>query len=112
MRPVALVTGGTRGIGLGIAHALAAEGWDLALCGIRSDAEVAGVLPALERAGSSVAYWRADVGSADDRARLLENLLNRYGALHALVNNAGRAPRVRADLLEAGEASFEDLIRT
>jgi len=43
---------------------------------------------------------------------LLENLLNRYGALHALVNNAGRAPRVRADLLEAGEASFEDLIRT
>jgi 3-oxoacyl-[acyl-carrier protein] reductase len=59
-----------------------------------------------------VAYWRADVASSDDRAHLLDEVLQRYGTLHALVNNAGRAPRVRADLLDAGEASFEELIRT
>jgi len=111
-RPVALVTGGTRGIGLGIAHALSADGWDLALCGTRAEADVADVLQALGHAGAAVAYWRADVGKADDRTHLLDGVLTRYGALHALVNNAGRAPRVRADLLDAGEASFEELIRT
>ncbi len=112
MRPVALVTGGTRGIGLGIARVLAEEGWDLALCGQRSEADVADVIRSLAESGGSVAYWRADVGVAADRGALLDQVRTRYGDLHALVNNAGRAPRVRADLLEAGEASFEELVRT
>ncbi len=61
---------------------------------------------------SEVAYWPADVGVATDRARLLSAIETRFGRLDALVNNAGKAPDVRADLLEATEASFEDLIRT
>ncbi|HEX7085577.1 MAG TPA: 3-ketoacyl-ACP reductase, partial [Vicinamibacterales bacterium] len=109
----ALVTGGTRGIGLGIASALAREGWSLALCGVRPEGEVAGVIATLREAGSpDVLYWPADVGRRDDRRRLLDAVADRFGALDALVNNAGRAPRVRADLLEATEESFEEVLRT
>ena len=66
----------------------------------------------MRAARSEVAYWPADVGVATDRARLLSAIETRFGRLDALVNNAGKAPDVRADLLEATEASFEDLIRT
>lgn len=111
-RKVALVTGGTRGIGLGIARALAAEGWDLALVGRREEAEVDSVLKELRRSGSDVAYWPADLSRKEARQRLVEDLRARYGALNALVNNAGRAPRVRADLLQASEESFEEVLRT
>jgi NAD(P)-dependent dehydrogenase (short-subunit alcohol dehydrogenase family) len=108
----AIVTGGTRGIGLGIARALAARGWRLALCGVRARDEVRPVLDDLATAGVDVEYWPADVASAADRARLLEHAFERFGTVNALVNNAGRAPRVRADLLETTEESFEELVRT
>lgn len=109
MSRVALITGGTRGIGLGIARALAAEGWRLALCGLRPADAVAGVLETFD---GRAEYFRCDVSSATDRQRLIEAVHERYGVLNALVNNAGRAPRVRADLLEASEEGFEELIRT
>lgn len=109
---VAIVTGGTRGIGLGIARALAAEGWSLALCGVRAEEEVRGTLDELRTAGADIVYVPADIALAADRTRLVERALERYGAIDALVNNAGRAPRVRADLLEATEESFEELLRT
>ena len=111
-RPIALVTGGTRGIGFGIARALAKEGWDLAICGRRRESEVAEALDELRSAGATVGYWLADLAEAGDRARLVSAVRSRYGAVNALVNNAGRAPRVRADLLDATEESFEELIRT
>ena len=104
----ALVTGGTRGIGLGIARALASDGWNLALCGVRSADDVA---PVLATFSGRADYFRADVSSPADRARLAEAVAERYGAVNALVNNAGRAPRVRADILEASEESFEELMR-
>ena len=109
---VALVTGGTRGIGLGVARALAAEGWSLALCGLRNREAVGDVLAELAVSGREVEYWPADIGSAGDRTQLLASSVARYGTLHALVNNAGRAPRIRADLLAATEDSFEEVIRT
>jgi NAD(P)-dependent dehydrogenase (short-subunit alcohol dehydrogenase family) len=111
-RRTALVTGGTRGIGRGIAAALAADGWDLALCGVRPLTEVTAIVDELRGGGSNVEYWTADLAVADDRARLVSAVRSRYGAVNALVNNAGRAPRVRADLLEATEDSFAELIRT
>jgi 3-oxoacyl-[acyl-carrier protein] reductase len=110
-RRVALVTGGTRGIGLGIARALAREGWDLALGGLRPEASVRGVIEELRGVGAEVLYCAADVGSADGRARLVDSAWARHGHVNALVNNAGRAPRVRADLLEASEESFEEVLR-
>ena len=105
------MTGGTRGIGLGIARALAHEGWDLALGGIRPESDVAAVVGELRQHGSAVHYLQADLAQPDHRARLLDAVRERFGAVHALVNNAGRAPRVRADLLEATEDSFEELLR-
>ncbi|MGH9372956.1 MAG: 3-ketoacyl-ACP reductase [Vicinamibacterales bacterium] len=105
---VALVTGGTRGIGLGIARALARDGWHVALCGVRPPDAVRDLLEAFNGCAD---YFQADVSSVADRMRLAGAVAERYGAVHALVNNAGRAPRVRADLLEASEESFEELIR-
>jgi NAD(P)-dependent dehydrogenase (short-subunit alcohol dehydrogenase family) len=111
-RPVALVTGGTRGIGLGIASALARDGWDLVLSGMRPAAEIAPVVATLEASGGHVSYVAADISNASARGALAESVRARHGALNALVNNAGRAPRVRADLLDAGEESFEEVLRT
>ncbi len=111
-RGVALVTGGSRGIGLGIAEALAVDGWDLAICGLRSASEVAGVLDQLRRHGREVRYFAADLASPDDRRRLVDEVRAQCGAVTALVNNAGRAPRLRADLLDASEESFDEIVRT
>jgi 3-oxoacyl-[acyl-carrier protein] reductase len=107
---VALVTGGTRGIGLGIARALAAEGFDLALCGVREEKDVAPGLAEL-RGGGAAHYFRADIGERADRLGLVAGVRARLGRLHVLVNNAGAAPPARLDLLEAGEESFERLLR-
>jgi 3-oxoacyl-[acyl-carrier protein] reductase len=111
-RPVALVTGGTRGIGLGIARALARDGWDLVLSGVRPPEDIAPVVAELEQIGTRVTYVAADISSRDARASLAEQVRARHGALNALINNAGRAPRLRSDLLEASEESFEELMRT
>ena len=108
----ALVTGGTRGIGLGIARALAREHWDLLLGGVRPQSEVDTVLEALREHGGAVHYCAADLAKPDDRARLVNEVRTRFGAVNVLVNNAGRAPSVRADLLDASEESFEALLRT
>jgi len=112
MTRVALVTGGTRGIGLGIARALARDGWSLALCGVRPPAEIGGVLSELQQIGTDVHYINADLSDRADRDRLVDEVRARFGALNALVNNAGRAPRVRLDLLDATEDSFEEIVRT
>jgi len=108
----ALVTGGTRGIGLGIARSLARDGWNLALSGMRPEADVRPVLEELAALGVDVGYCASDVAQAVDRSALVEFVRTRFGGVRALVNNAGRAPRVRADLLDATEESFDELIRT
>jgi 3-oxoacyl-[acyl-carrier protein] reductase len=109
---VAFITGGTRGIGLGIARALARDGWSLALSGLRQRDEIAGVLAELAGSGVTVDYWPADIGKSADRGALVKSVIDRFGTIHALVNNAGRAPRVRADLLDATEDSFNEVLDT
>lgn len=107
---VALITGGTRGIGLGIAQCLARERFDLALCGTRADAQVQEVVDALRAAGADVLYVQADVADAAARQRLVDAVKARFGRLHVLVNNAGVAPSARADILEATEESFDRVL--
>ncbi len=108
---VALVTGGTRGIGFGVACALGREGFNLCVCGLRSAEAAEESLAKLRATGAEVLYVRADIGSKADRETLLKAVEDHYGALNALVNNAGVAPDVRADILEATEESFERLMR-
>jgi 3-oxoacyl-[acyl-carrier protein] reductase len=111
LRRVALVTGGTRGIGLGIARALAGRGFDLVVNGVREEEDVAGVLEELRASGGDAHYQRADVGERGDRERLVAAVRERLGRLHVLVNNAGVAPVARVDLLEAGEESYDRLMK-
>jgi NAD(P)-dependent dehydrogenase (short-subunit alcohol dehydrogenase family) len=107
---VALVTGGSRGIGLGIAEALADSGFDLAINGVREPADVADALTALGRRGANVRYCRGDVSRAPDRQTMLNEVRTHFGRLDVLVNNAGVAPNVRADILEASEDSFDRVL--
>jgi NAD(P)-dependent dehydrogenase (short-subunit alcohol dehydrogenase family) len=112
-RQVALVTGGGRGIGLGVCKALAAEGFHVAFSGRKPAEAVADSIAAIDRAGpddARVAYVRSDVADPDGRERLVDEVERSFGALHVLVNNAGVAPDVRADMLDATEASFDRLI--
>ena len=110
-RRVALVSGGAKGIGYGIARALAAEGLDLALCG-RSGRPPEGVIEELAESGARTHYCPADVSSAPDRERLIGEIRQRFGRLDVLVNNAGVAPLERKHVLEATEESFERVVRT
>ena len=111
MSKVALVTGGSRGIGFGVAEALAKDGFSLVVCGVREEASVSDAITSLRALGSEVLYCKADVSDAASRQRMLEEIRARFGRLNVLVNNAGVAPTVRADILEATEESFERLIK-
>ena len=92
MKPVALITGGTRGIGLGIAQSLAQEGYDLALNGMRSREQVEAVLESLKTKNNKVIYCQGNIGLAEDRTRIIEEIKTQLGSLNVLVNNAGIAP--------------------
>lgn len=101
MSKIALVTGGSRGIGRGVAEKLRAEGWQVAITS-RSAAD--------EAAQRDFLCIQADNSSAADRERAVQTVLDRFGRIDLLVNNAGIAPRVRADLLEMGEESMHELL--
>jgi NAD(P)-dependent dehydrogenase (short-subunit alcohol dehydrogenase family) len=111
MKKVALVTGAARGIGLGIATSLAVDGCDIAVCDIHEEAAVAAALDGLRQAGADVLYCRADVTDAAARNAMLADIGKRFGRLNVLVNNAGVAPNVRADLLDASEESYERVMK-
>jgi 3-oxoacyl-[acyl-carrier protein] reductase len=111
-RKTALITGAGRGIGLGIARCLAREGYDLAICGVREEGAVADALAELRALGVRTLYCRADIADPAARRDLIDAVRSGFGRLNVLVNNAGVAPAVRKDILEASEESFERLIRT
>ena len=92
---VALVTGGTRGIGLGCAEAWPARAFDLALCGVRPAEQVAPTLRKLEDLGAEPLYLQVDIGAMMLPKRLVGAVATRFGRLDLLVNNAGVAPRER-----------------
>jgi 3-oxoacyl-[acyl-carrier protein] reductase len=115
MNKIALITGGSRGIGFGIAEKLAAEKWDLIINGVRPEDAVAEPLAKLRAHGIRVGYARGDVGSVDGRNSILaatRAFAGSTSAINLLVNNAGVAPKVRADLLETSEESYDFVVDT
>ncbi|WP_026967887.1 3-ketoacyl-ACP reductase [Algoriphagus terrigena] len=110
MRKVALITGGTRGIGLGIAKKLAQEGIDLALNGVRPESDIVEVLDELRKSGVRVEYFPGNIAEKADRETIIAGVKDKFGSLNFLVNNAGVAPRVRADVLEVAEEDFDHLM--
>lgn len=110
MSRVALVTGGSRGIGLGIARKLAEEGFNLAINGVRDQASVREALEELKSFGVRVEYLQGNIASREDREAIVSGMIAKFGKIDVLVNNAGVAPRVRCDILEVTEEDFDHLM--
>jgi NAD(P)-dependent dehydrogenase (short-subunit alcohol dehydrogenase family) len=109
-RPVSMVTGAGRGIGRGIAVELAKLGHAVVVNYAGNAGAAEECLRLVREAGGDGVTARADVSVSADRERLVQETLDAYGRIDLLVNNAGVAPSVRADLLEASEESFDRLI--
>ena len=112
--PVVLVTGSSRGLGRGVAETLAQAGFSVAIH-YASNKEAAETAAAACRKlapdpEQKFALVGGNIGSAADRQRLFDETIDAYGHLDALVNNAGVAPRVRADITEATEEVFDEVI--
>ncbi len=116
MNPVALITGASRGIGRGIALELAKLGHDLVVNFAGNEAAARQTATdclavAKEKSHSIRAeICQADISVSADRSKLIDFTRFTFGRIDLLVNNAGVAPSVRADILEAGEESFDRLI--
>lgn len=109
-RRVAIVTGGSRGIGRGVALALAGAGYDVAVNYAGNATAAKEVCVKVEELGGRACPVQADISRTADRQHLVDETLAAFGRIDLLVNNAGVAPDVRADLLDAGEESFDRLI--
>src|SRR5699024_5595224 len=105
--PTALVTGGNRGIGLGITRSLLAEGYAVAILATRP--EPAELIEELRESGD-VIYVQGSVAEQESHERFVQAALQRWGRIDLLVNNAGVAPTVRADILEAEGESFDRVL--
>jgi len=112
MKKVALITGGSRGIGLGIAQHLAKNGFDIAINGVRDESAVVDVIKLLQDLGADVIYCQGSISSTEDRKKIIQKVKDHFGRLHVLVNNAGIAPKERRDVLETTEESFDDVLST
>ena len=110
MNKIAFITGGTRGIGFGIAMALGKAGFDLALNGMRNEGEVADALEEVRKLGVNVAYFQGNIAVREDRQAMFDKILSHFGAVNVLVNNAGIAPRERADILHAKEEIWDEVM--
>lgn len=110
MKKTAVVTGSSRGIGLAIARQLGLDGFNVVMVATGSREKNADAIRKLEDEGITVGYVQANVADHDDRLRIVSEAVRLFGRIDVLVNNAGVAPLVRADLLEMSEESFDRVI--
>lgn len=110
---VAIVTGASRGIGRAIAVKLAGEGLAVVVNYASNAAAAEEVKQQIESRGGKVLLAQGDISLAADREKLVRQTIDAFGRIDLLVNNAGVAPKVRADILDvaaATEESFDRLI--
>lgn len=107
-KPVAVITGASRGIGRSVAIALAAEGFDIAAIARSTDSEGMEILgPEVEKRGSQFFPIGLDISCTVCQKEVVSNILERYGRIDVLINNAGVAPLQRNDVLDMTEESYE-----
>ena len=106
MGKTALITGGTRGIGYGIATSLAKQGYSLAINGVRKEEEVKEQLDGLRKFNSEVIYCQGNIGNSEEREKIVSQTITHFKVIDLLVNNAGVAPHTRKDILELDEVSY------
>ncbi|MGA2408148.1 MAG: 3-ketoacyl-ACP reductase [Bacteroidales bacterium] len=110
-KPVAVITGASRGIGRSVAIALAAEGYDIAAIARCADSEGMGNLgPEVEKRGAQFFPIGLDISCTSYQKEVVSNILERYGRIDVLVNNAGVAPLQRNDVLDMTEESYERVL--
>lgn len=107
MKKTAIVTGGSRGIGLAIAKRLARDGFNLTVLATQDPEIHRKNIEEIEALGAQVLYVKGNIGNAADRERLVAETVKTFGAIHVLVNNAGVGPKVRNDLLDMTEESWD-----
>ena len=110
MKKTAIVTGSSRGIGFAIAKQLGLDGYNIVMVATGPQEKNQHALDELKAMGIDCAYVQANIGSADDRKKILDGALAAFGRVDVLVNNAGVAPKVRADLLDMSEESFDYVV--
>jgi len=110
MKKTAIITGGSRGIGFGIAKRLGEDGFNVVIFATKKIEDNADNLNLLEQANIPFLYVQGNITSQRDREELISKSVDRFGGIHVLVNNAGVAPLVRNDLLEMTEDSFDRVI--
>jgi NAD(P)-dependent dehydrogenase (short-subunit alcohol dehydrogenase family) len=108
--PMALVTGGRRGIGAAIVSALAARGFDVVIADIEADAEADAAVKAVESLGRRARFIRADIADILRLKPFVDQAWRAFGTLDCLVNNAGVQVQVRGDLLDVTSESFDRLM--
>jgi 3-oxoacyl-[acyl-carrier protein] reductase len=107
-KPVAVITGASRGIGRAIAISLAAEGYDIAAIARSVDSEGMELLGReVESLGAEFFPVGLDISCTSCQKEVVCNILDRYGRIDVLVNNAGVAPLQRSDLLDMSEESYD-----
>lgn len=111
-RPVAIISGGRRGIGLGVAKALAADGFDIALTGLGEPVENDPALAELKSLGTKGIYVQSDLARLETHQQAISAITDAYGRIDCLVNNAGIASVVRGDFLELSPENFDTIINT
>ena len=112
MKPIALITGGSRGIGLGIAKSMLKAGYSLVINGVRPVDQVKEALAELNTDGGEVIYCQGDISISEDRSKIISEVKAHFGRLNVLINNAGVAPKERNDILDATEESFDWVLNT
>lgn len=112
MKKTAIITGSSRGIGFAVARQLGLDGYNIVMVATSPQENNQAALDALKADGVDCAYVQANIGSSEDRKRILDSALTAFGRVDVLVNNAGVAPKVRADLLEMSEESFDYVVGT
>ncbi|MFY9571843.1 MAG: 3-ketoacyl-ACP reductase [Blastocatellia bacterium] len=114
-KPVAFITGASRGIGRGIAIELAKKGYDIAGSSRvfepqNTESGIFEVRERMEELGACFLPVKGDISFLDDHERMLDMVLEKYGRIDVLANNAGVAPEKRLDVLEATPESFDRVL--